>query len=73
MNFNYKRLKGRIREYYGSQENAAKNLNLSTTALNNKLNGKTQFTSDELFILINEMEVTPDEIKDIFFKVNVGK
>jgi len=65
--FNYKKLKNRIRLYYDSQENFAKELNITPTALNYKLNNKICFSIDELYIMINKLEIKPEEINEIFF------
>lgn len=65
--FDYKKLKNRIRNYFDNQENFAKKLNISSTALNYKLNGKIHFTYDDLYTMINLLEVKPEEINELFF------
>lgn len=65
--FDYKKLKNRIRDYFDSQERFAKELHISSTALNYKLNGKINFSYNDLFIMIDLLEVRPEEIKDLFF------
>ena len=67
MSYNFQRLKGRIKEYYGNQENFAKELGTTVTALNYKLNGRTKFSYDELVILIDKLKIDAKDIKSIFF------
>lgn len=67
MSYNFQRLKGRIKEYYGNQENFAKELGITGTALNYKLNGRTKFSYDELVILIDKLKIDSKDIKSIFF------
>lgn len=44
----YAKLRGRIREVYGTQEAFAKVLGISATSLSSKLNNKTDFTASEI-------------------------
>ena len=67
MKFNYNKLKGRIREYFGSQTNFAKSLNLSNVSLSHKLNNRVFFTQEEIAMMIERLNVQDIEIKDIFF------
>ena len=71
--YNFQRLKGRIKEYYKSQEDFAKKLKLTNTALNYKLNNRTRFSYDELNLIINLLKIRDDEILDIFFTEEVSK
>lgn len=67
MKYNYKKLKNRIRLYYDSQESFAKELNITPTSLNYKLNNKISFSYRELDIMIKKLEVKPEEIEEVFF------
>ena len=71
MNYNYKLLKTRIRRYYGSQEEFAKVLHLSTNSLNKKLNNKVCFNQREISIMIDTLDIKKLEIKDYFFTLKV--
>ncbi len=73
MEYNFQRLKGRIKEYYGNQDLFANELKISTTALNNKLNNKTKFSYDEVQIMIDKLHISPNDINSIFFTKNVRK
>lgn len=71
--YDYSKLKGRIKEYFETQENFADSLDLSTTSINNKLNEKRNenFTQDEIFYSIQRLNIKPEELIDIFFKEKV--
>lgn len=71
MEYNFQRLKGRIKEYYGNQDSFAEALKISTQALNNKLNNKAKFSYEEIDFMIKNLHIIPEEINDIFFKENV--
>lgn len=46
--FEYRRLKGRIIEIFGSQGKFAEHLNVSYVTISNKLRGVTQFSQDDM-------------------------
>ena len=73
--YDYSKLKGRIKEYFETQENFAISLGLSATSVNNKLNEKRSenFTQDEIFYSIQRLNIKPEELIDIFFKEKVEK
>ena len=73
--YDYSKLKGRIKEYFETQENFANSLDLSVTAINNKLNEKRSenFSQDEIFYAIQRLNIQPNELIDIFFKEKVEK
>jgi len=66
--FDYSKLRGRIREVFNTQENFAKNIEISTVSLSAKLNGKVQFTQVEIAKSIKMLEIGNSEISDYFFK-----
>lgn len=65
--YDFQRLKGKIKEYYSNQDLFAKELGISGTALNNKLNNKTKFSFDEVLIITEKLKINPKEIYSIFF------
>ncbi len=71
--YDYAKLKGRISEYFDTQENFADSLCISATSMNNKLNEKkdSNFTQDEIFYSIQRLNIQPNELVDIFFKEKV--
>ena len=73
MKYNYNKLKGRIKEYYGTQEAFADSIKLSATSVNNKLNNKVPFTQEEIYKSIIKLKIQPIEIQEIFFTKEVEK
>lgn len=71
MKFNYSKLKGRIIEKFGKQENFAKAFGVSTATISNKLNNKTYWDNPEIAKVIELLEISPDEINDYFFNYEV--
>ena len=69
--YDYSKLKGRIREYFGTQDSFAESLDLSTTSMTSKLSGKVRFTQDEIYYAIQRLNIKPEELMDIFFKERV--
>lgn len=53
------------------QEDVAAKLNISNTAFNNKLNNKSEFKESEIAILIDLFKLKSEELKTIFFNVDV--
>ena len=60
------KLKGRIVEKGMSQVELAKRLNLSTQALNAKLNGRANFNLNEVGIIIDALCIEDNEIRQFF-------
>lgn len=73
MKYNYNKLKGRIKEFFGTQENFAESINLSATSVNNKLNNRVPFTQEEIYDSIIKLHILPGEIQGIFFTKEVEK
>lgn len=73
MNYNYNKLRGRIVEFYGKQSNFAKSLGLSTVSLNKKLNNRVKFTQDEIYKIIEKLNINVVEVYDYFFTLKVDK
>lgn len=65
----FDKLKGKIRECRMSQESLAKELDITVQALNAKLNGRTQFTLEEVVKITEILSI--EEPVDIFFNLNV--
>lgn len=65
--YNFQRLQGRIKEYYGTQNNFAKELGVTKQCLSRKLQNKSKFGYDEVTFMINKLHIRPNEVQDIFF------
>lgn len=73
MRFDYSKLKGRIREKYGNQEDFANAIGLTPTTISFKINGKAKWRQDEIVKAAKLLEISKDEIVDYFFNYEVQK
>ena len=60
-------LKGRIREENKNYRSLSKETGISVNALNNKLNGYSVFDMKEVSIVIDKLNIQPNEIIKYFF------
>ena len=65
------KLKAKMIEKGLNQERIAEILDISLTSVNYKINNKRQFSSDEMFVLCDALEI--ENPKDYFFAQNVEK
>lgn len=77
MRFDYSKLKGKIIEVFGSQEAYAEKMNLSNTAISNKLNNKVPFSQPDIYKTLDLLNVKSSDLnfaqclKDYFFTPKV--
>lgn len=69
--YNYNKLRGKIREIFGTQEKYAEELGISVTSINYKLNNKVPFTQDEITKSIKILNINSMEVQDIFFTLEI--
>lgn len=69
MKYDYSKLKGRIKEKYGTQGEFAKALDLAQTTVSLKVNGKTEWTQNEIEKSIEALGLSKDDIGDYFFNI----
>lgn len=67
MDFDYSKLRGRIKEIYGTQDNFADALNMGRVSLSQRLTGKLEFTQDEIMKSCELLKFDPAEIPSYFF------
>ena len=67
MEFDYNKLRGRIREVCGTEGRLAEKIGLSPRSMSLKLHGKRYFKQNEIGKIINELELTNDDIGIYFF------
>lgn len=60
--FTYQKLRGRIVEIYGTQEKFREKLGISSTALSNKMTGKTGFSQADILKWSVLLDI---ELKDV--------
>ena len=70
MSFDYSKLKGRIRELYGTYDNVVPELSMSEATLSRRLNGKSYFDSEEILELSEVLGIEMGEIDQYFFKTD---
>ena len=64
-NFDYSKLKGRIREICGTNTVFAKELGCSLNTLSAKLNNKNEFTQSDIIKSIRILNIKVDEISEL--------
>nr|DAL11007.1 MAG TPA_asm: Protein of unknown function (DUF739) [Caudoviricetes sp.] len=73
MAFVYDKLKGKIKEIFGTQEAFAIALGIARTSLYSKLNNNTEFTQTEMLKSLELLHLEKSEIDSYFFTPKVQK
>lgn len=71
--YDYNKLKGKIRECFPTQSDFAQKLGISDASLSNKLNNKTVFDQDEIQESIDIFNLSAIETIEYFFTLKVDK
>ena len=66
--FEYRRLKGRIIEVFGTQGKFAEHLGISNVTVSNKLRGITQFSQEDMIQWCNALGIDYGDIGQFFFR-----
>lgn len=69
--YDYSKIRGKVKELFGRQEDFATAMGMSTVALSAKLNNKVQFTQDEMNKACNLLGISFDFIPIYFFTEKV--
>lgn len=69
--FDYSKVRGKIREVFGTQESFAKSMGISSTTISDKLNNKTEWTQKEIDKAIELLNISKDQIPTYFFTEKV--
>ena len=69
--FDYSALEGKIKQYYDTQDNLAKEIPMSRSSLNQKLQGNVDFTSKNIYRIANLLKIKKEEISYYFFTLKV--
>lgn len=74
-NYDYSKLRGRIIEKLGSLKKYAELLELSDTAVSNKLKNKTAFSQDEILRSMQKdvLDIPQEDVAIYFFTQKVGE
>lgn len=67
MAFEYKKLRGRIIEIYGTQGKFAEALGTTDNTVSRKMNMATSFSTDDIVKWSELLNIPKDEIGDYFF------
>ncbi len=65
--FDYSKLRGKIREVFRTEGAFAKEMGLSKVTVSAKLNGRVEFTQNEIAKATALLGIAPEYIPDIFF------
>ena len=67
MKFNNSKLRGKIRENFGSEYAFGETLGMALSTLSGKLNNKSEFTRSEILSIVKLLNLKKEEIYDVFF------
>lgn len=71
MAYDYSKLRGKIREVFGTQESFAVAMKMSTVTLSAKLNGRIDWTQAEMNLACDLLDVPYEFIPVLFFTKKV--
>lgn len=71
MAFDYRKLKGRIVEKYGSQTRFVKEYGISENSFSMKMNNKTRFSSDDIVKMSEMLDIPKEKVGEYFFTEKV--
>ena len=69
--WDYSKLRGRIREKCGTQDQCAKEHGIGRVSLSQRLNNQLEFSQDEIFKTCEILEIDQSEIPAYFFTIAV--
>ena len=70
MSFDYSKLEGKIKEYFGTQAIFANNVGLSEKSVSAKLNNKVEWKQLEILRCCELLEIQIDEIPLFFYHLS---
>jgi len=73
LDYDYSKLKGRIKEKFGTQEDFARAIHMSPQTISYKLNGQVEWTQDNIEKAISILDIPAKEIHIYFFTKKVEK
>lgn len=66
-NMSYAKLRGRIKEVFGSQDAFAKEIGLDSSSVSAKLNNKTEWTRKQIVDAATALKIPVEDIPEYFF------
>lgn len=73
MAFDYSKLRGKIKEVYGTQDNFATKLGIGRVSLSKRLNNVLDFSQEEINRSCDILGINKEEIPVYFFTLKVQK
>ena len=67
MDYDYSKLNGKIKEVYGTQAKFAEAMGMGKTALNFKLNNKSEWSQDEMESAMDLLKIPRTSVRTYFF------
>ena len=67
MEFNNSKLRGKIRELFGTEQKFSDAIGISKSALSAKLNNNSEINRDEMLKMIDLLNIEKEDIFEIFF------
>ena len=67
MKFNNSKLRGKIRENFGSEYAFGEALGMALSTLSGKLNNKSEFTRCEILSIVKLLNLKKEDVYDVFF------
>ena len=71
MSWDYRKLRGKIREVCGTQDEFAKRIGIGRVSLSQRLNNQLEFSQDEIFKTCEILSIDNEEITSYFFTLAV--
>lgn len=69
--FEYAKLRGKIKEVFGTEKSFAEKLGTTSTTISLILNNKAEFTQSAIIKSAEELGIEPEQISDYFFTTKV--
>lgn len=73
MRFDYTELKVLIRKKYKNYLNFSKKIGWTPSKLERKLNGRSELTSEDIYIISNDLGIEGMNMERVFFTLEVAK
>ena len=73
MKFNYRKLRGKIREVYGTQDKFAEKLGIGRVSLSQRLNNILDFSQNDIIVSCKLLGIPIEECYQYFFTIEVQK
>lgn len=67
MNWNYQKLRGRIKEICGTQDEFASKLGLGRVSVSQRLNNQLEFTQEEMYKSCEILNINLEDLPNYFF------